>query len=295
MADYGAIEAGGTKFNCLVGAGPQEVRAEIRIPTTTPEETFGKVIRFFKEQAEIQPINAIGIGSFGPLDLDLSSPTYGFITSTAKPGWRMTDFLGTIKNALGLPVAFDTDVNAAAYGEFIWGAARGLPAFVYLTIGTGIGAGGMLNGKLMHGLLHPESGHMRIPHDRTVDPYPGICPYHGDCLEGLASGPSIQARWGVPAEQLLDNSPGWGLEAHYIALAVGNLIYTLSPERVILGGGVMEHPGLFKLIHQKVLAQLNGYIQAPEILEHIAEYIVPPGLGGRAGVLGALALARSVQ
>lgn len=291
MADYGAIEAGGTKFNCLVGSGPQDIRAEIRIPTTTPDETFAKVIAFFKEQASVRPLKAIGIGSFGPLDLDAASPTYGYITSTAKPGWLMTDFAAPIRDALGLHVAFDTDVNAAAFGEYRWGAAAGLSQFAYLTVGTGIGAGEMVGGKLVHGLLHPESGHMVIPHDRQADPYPGICPFHGDCLEGLASGPAMQARWGAPAEQLPEDSPAWALEARYIAFAVVNMICTLSPERVILGGGVMEQAGLFEMIRANVLAQLNGYIQAPEILEHIAEYIVPPGLGGRAGVLGALALA----
>jgi fructokinase len=295
MADFGAIEAGGTKFNCLVGSGPQDIRAEIRIPTTTPDETFSKVIQFFKEQAAQHPLEAIGVGSFGPVDLEPSSPTYGYITSTPKPGWRMTDFAGAMRRALALPVAFDTDVNAAAYGEYRWGAADGLSQFVYMTVGTGIGAGEMVGGQLVHGLMHPEAGHMRIPHDRQADPYPGFCPFHGDCLEGLASGPAVQARWGMPAEQLAADSPAWELEAQYIASAVVNLVCTLSPQRIILGGGILQQPGLIDVIRQKTLEQLNGYIQAPEILEHIREYIVLPGLGGRAGMLGALALAQALE
>ncbi len=295
MADYGAIEGGGTKFNCLVGSGPQDIRAEIRVPTTTPDETFPKVIQFFREQAARRPLEAIGIGSFGPVDLEPSSATYGYITSTPKPGWRMTDFAGTIRQALDIPVAFDTDVNAAAYGEYRWGAASGLSQFVYMTIGTGIGAGEMVGGQLVHGLVHPEAGHMRIPHDRLVDPFPGHCPFHGDCLEGLASGPAVQARWGMPAEQLPRDSPAWDLEAQYIASAVVNLVCALSPQRVILGGGIMQQPGLIEIIRQKTLDQLNGYVQAPEILEHIGEYIVLPGLGARAGMLGALALAQALE
>jgi fructokinase len=294
MTDFGAIEGGGTKFNCLVGSGPQDIRAEIRIPTTTPDETFAKVVRFFKEQSADRPLAAIGIGSFGPVDLDPSSPTYGYITSTPKPGWRMTDFAGAMLQALGLPVAFDTDVNTAAYGEYCWGAAAGLSQFFYMTIGTGIGAGEMANGQLIHGLVHPESGHLRIPHDRQADPFPGHCPFHGDCLEGLASGPAMQARWGKPAEQLPADSPAWDLEAQYIASAVANLVYMLSPQRVVLGGGIMQQPGLIEKIRVKTLEDLNGYVQSPQILEHIDEYIVLPGLGGRAGVLGALALAQDI-
>jgi fructokinase len=295
MPIYGAIEAGGTKFNCLVGSGPQDILAEVRIPTTEPAETLGQVIQFFKSQSQSAALQAIGIGSFGPIDLWQSSPTYGFITSTVKPGWAMTDFVGPIQTGLGLPVAFDTDVNAAAYGEYIWGSATGLSQFIYMTIGTGIGAGGMVNGKLVHGLLHPESGHMCLPHDGQTDPFPGVCTFHGDCFEGLASGPAMHTRWGMAAEDLPETAPAWPLEAHYIALAVCNLIYSLSPERIILGGGVMQHNHLFALIRREVHAILNGYIQAPEILEHIERYIVPPRLGSRAGVLGALALASSAD
>jgi len=289
---YGGIEAGGTKFVCAVGAGPDDVRAEVRFSTTTPAETIGRAIAFFRAQPA--PLAAVGIGSFGPLDPDRASPTFGYITSTPKPGWAHVDFVGMIRRALESPVGFDTDVNVAALGEHRWGAAQELDSFIYLTIGTGIGGGGMMNGRLMHGLIHPEMGHIRIPHDRAVDPYAGCCPYHGDCLEGLAAGPALADRWGQPAETLPADHPAWELEAHYLALALANFICTLSPQRIVMGGGVMEQPRLFPLVRQKVQDLLNGYVQAPEILQEIDGYIVPPGLGRRAGVLGAIALAQQV-
>jgi len=289
----GGIEAGGTKFVCAVGSGPDDIRAETRFPTTTPEETIGQAIAFFREQREQHgELAALGIAAFGPLDPDPASPTYGYITSTPKPGWANTDFAGPLARALNLPVAFDTDVNGAALGEGRWGAAQGLDTFIYLTIGTGIGGGAMVGGSLLHGLLHPEMGHVRLPHDRQQDPYPGRCPYHGDCLEGLASGPAIAARWGRPAETLPVDHPAWSLEAHYLALGLVNFIVTLSPQRMILGGGVMEQAHLFPLVRRRVLELLNGYVQSPRLLEAIDTYIVPPALGRRAGVLGALALAQ---
>jgi fructokinase len=201
---------------------------------------------------------------------------------------------GIVERALGVPVGFDTDVNVAALGEAHWGNAQGLTTFLYLTVGTGIGGGGLFNGRLMHGLVHPEMGHMLLPHDRKADPFPGICPYHGDCLEGLACGPALQARWGMAGGSLPPDHPAWVMEADYLALACVNFICILSPQRIILGGGVMSQGQLFPLIRQRVQALLNGYIQAPAILEQIDTYIVPPGLGSRAGVLGALALAEQV-
>lgn len=293
MTLVGGIEAGGTKFVCAVGSGPDDVRAETRFPTTTPEETIGQAIDFFREQREQHgELAALGIAAFGPLDPDPASPTYGYITSTPKPGWTNVDFAGPLARALDLPVAFDTDVNGAALAEGRWGAAQGLDTFIYLTIGTGIGGGAMVGGSLLHGLLHPEMGHVRLPHDRQQDPYPGRCPYHGDCLEGLASGPAIAARWGQPAETLPVDHPAWALEAHYLALGLVNFIVTLSPQRIILGGGVMAQAQLFPLVRRRVLELLNGYVQSPRLLEAIDTYIVPPALGRRAGVLGALALAR---
>ena len=198
-------------------------------------------------------------------------------------------------SAFNLPVSFDTDVNGAALGEWRWGAAQGLDTFIYLTIGTGIGGGGLFNGHLMHGLLHPEMGHIPLPHDKEVDPFEGVCPFHGDCFEGLAAGPAMEKRWGQKAETLPADHPAWDLEVHYIALALQSLICTLSPQRIILGGGVAQQPQLIPLIRQKTRAFLNGYVQSTEILENIDGYIVPPALGGRAGVLGAIALAQQAQ
>lgn len=291
---YGGIEAGGTKFVCAVGTGPDDIRAEIRFPTTAPDETIGRAITFFEQQAKEVGLAAIGIGSFGPVDPDPTSPTFGFITTTPKPGWRDVDFAGAVGRALNLPVGFDTDVNVAALGEHRWGAARGLDTFVYLTVGTGIGGGGLIGGSLMHGLIHPEMGHIRLPHDWDADPFPGVCPYHGDCLEGLASGPALQARWGQPAETLPPDHPAWPLQARYLALALVNIICTLSPQRIIVGGGVMAQPALYDLVRDQVQSLLGGYIQSPAILEDIESYIAPPGLGGRSGVLGAIALAKAV-
>lgn len=289
---YAGLEAGGTKFNCVVGAGPDDIRAETRIPTTTPEATVREALEFFRAQrAALGPLTAAGVASFGPVDLDPASATYGFITSTPKPGWAHTDIVGPVRQALGVPVQFDTDVNAAALGEGRWGAAQGLDHFIYLTVGTGIGGGGLVGGAMLHGLVHPEMGHVRIPHDRTADPYEGHCPFHGDCLEGLACGPAMNARWGRPAEELPDDHPAWALEARYLALALNDFVCTLSPRRIILGGGVMERLSLFPRIHRELQSLLNGYVQAPQITTYIDRYVVPPAFGPRAGLIGALALA----
>jgi fructokinase len=289
---YGGIEAGGTKFVCAIGRGPEGLLAEARFPTTTPDESIGRALAFFREHAHLGPLAAVGIASFGPIDPNPASPAYGHITTTPKPGWAHTDFAGAVGRALGVPVGFDTDVNVAALGEGRWGAAQGLGTFIYLTVGTGIGGGGMVGGRLLHGLMHPEMGHVRIPHDLAADPYPGCCPYHGDCLEGLASGPAIEGRWGARGETLPADHPAWDLEAEYLALGVVNYVLTLSPERVIMGGGVMEQAHLLPRVRRRVLALLNGYLQAPAVLEGIDAYIVRPSLGARAGVLGALALAQ---
>jgi fructokinase len=290
MPLWGGIEAGGTKFVCAVGTGPEDLRAEVRFPTTTPEETIGRASQFFRRNQKEEPLAAIGIASFGPVDPNPYSPTFGYITTTPKPGWAHTDVAGTIRRALGIPVGFDTDVNAAALGEYRWGAAQGLDTFIYLTIGTGIGGGGMVNGKLIHGLIHPEMGHILIPHDRDLDPYAGFCPYHGDCLEGLAAGPALEERWGQRGETLPADHPAWQLEAEYLALGLVNFICILSPQRIIVGGGVMQRLHLLPLVRHRVRELLNGYLQVPMLLEHLDDYIVPPELGNRAGVLGAIAL-----
>jgi fructokinase len=282
---FGAIEGGGTKFVCGLGTGPADLRTT-SFPTTTPAETIARAITFLKADG----LAAVGVGSFGPVDLDPASPRYGFITSTPKEGWRETDFAGQLVRALGVPVAFNTDVNAAAIGETKWGAGRDVASCVYLTIGTGIGGGAVFRGVTLQGAMHPEMGHLRLPHDLTLDPFPGTCPFHGDCLEGLASGPAIAARWGADARNLAVDHPAWPLEARYIALGIANIAFTIAPARVILGGGVMRQAHLFPLIRNELAQILNGYLRMPQI-ERLDEYVVPPQLGDRAGVLGALALA----
>jgi fructokinase len=284
MPVYGGVEAGGTKWSCALGSGPDDLRATATFPTTTPDETLARVVAFFEEN---ERVDALGVGSFGPVDLHPGSPTWGHITTTPKPAWSHTDVAGELGRRLDVPVAFDTDVNAAALGEQRWGAAQGIDTFCYLTVGTGIGGGAMVGGNLVHGLLHPEFGHLRIPHDRDADPYAGACPYHGDCWEGLASGPAIAARWGRPAHQL-DDERAWQLEARYLALGLVSVIAVLSPERIVLGGGVMQHAGLHEQVRAEVAALVNGYLAA-------SPDIVPPALGTRAGVLGAIALAESAR
>jgi fructokinase len=293
---YGAVEAGGTKFVCMVGTGPDDMREQTRFPTTSPEATLREAVAFFQAaEAKEGKLAAIGVASFGPVDVHADSSTFGFITSTPKPGWANVDIAGVLRSALDLKIGFDTDVNAAALAEWRWGAARGLDTFIYLTIGTGIGGGGMVNGRLMHGLVHPEMGHVRIPHDLEADPFAGTCPFHGDCLEGLASGPAMAARWLQPAEQLPVNHPGWTLEAGYLALALVNFICTLSPQRIVIGGGVMSSGQLFPVVRQRVLELLNNYVRARQLLDGIDDYIVAPWLGQHAGVLGALALAERIN
>lgn len=296
MKYFGGIEAGGTKFVCVVTDEGKNVLAETRFPTTFPEETLGRVYQFFSEQNKQlpEPISALGVACFGPIDLEPSSPHFGYITTTPKPGWANTPIVEPLCQRFGVPVAIDTDVNAAAVGEGTWGAAVGLGSFIYLTIGTGIGGGAVYSGKPIHGLIHPEMGHIRIPHDLNLDPYPGACSYHGDCFEGLAAGPSLLGRWKQPGDTLPVDHPAWALEAHYIALALHNFICTLSPRKIILGGGVMGQMHLFPMIRAEVNRLLNGYVQSPAILEVNDDYIVPPGLGGRAGVLGGIALAQQL-
>ncbi len=284
---YGGIEGGGSKWECAIGTGADDLRARATIPTTTPVETIDRVVAFFESG---QAVRALGIGSFGPVNPDRSSSTWGHITTTPKPGWAHTDVGQELGRRLAVPVVFDTDVNAAALGEHLWGAARGLRTFCYVTVGTGIGGGVMANGALVHGLVHPEFGHMRIPHDRTLDPFDGLCPYHGDCWEGLASGRALEARRGRPPEELGDDRPLWELEARYLALGLVSVISVLSPERIVIGGGVMKQPDLLSLVRQEVRALLNGYV--PRI-DEIEGYIVSPALGSHAGVLGAIALART--
>ncbi len=295
MKLFGGIEAGGTKFVCMLGSDPHDLRAEKRFPTTNPVETIQEALDFFAPYAQKGDLAAVGIASFGPLDLNLASPTYGYITTTPKPGWQQVDLCGAIQRGLAVPVAFDTDVNVAAFGEQYWiPENRSLDPFLYMTVGTGIGVGVIVNSYPLHGLIHGEAGHFAIPHDWQRDPFPGVCPFHGDCLEGLASGMAMQKRWGQAAETLPDAHPAWDLEAEYIAVALANLVYAYSPQRIILGGGVPQHPGFHRSVRSKILQKLNGYIHAPLILDKIDEYIVPPALGNRSGGLGAMAMSMRV-
>ncbi len=289
---FAGIEAGGTKFVCAVGTGPGDLRAQTRIPTTTPERTLADVVAFLRSAREAHgPVAAVGVACFGPVDLDRSSPTYGYILSTPKPGWSDTDVAVKLGAELGIPVAFDTDVNGAAIGEARWGAGRGYDPFVYLTVGTGIGGGVFLDGRPLHGLAHPEMGHLPVPHDWGRDPFPGACPYHSDCLEGLASGAAIQARWGRPGAAMQDVAAVWDLEAEYLGAAVASFIWTLSPRRVIVGGGVAGTPGLLDRIRAQVTGRLGGYARHPALSGDLKDFIVPPSLGGHSGILGALAMA----
>ena len=281
MASLGAVEAGGTKFVCAIGSGPHDL-VRSTIPTTTPGETLGQVVEFFRGHAREHPFAALGVASFGPVDLNAQSPTFGFITSTPKPGWSNVDICGVLRRGLGVPVAFDTDVNGAALAEARWGAARGLDNILYVTVGTGIGGGALVNGSPVHGMIHPEMGHILIPQE-SEDPFSGACPFHGNCFEGLASGLAMELRWGAKAESLASDHPAWRLEARYLALGLANLVCALSPRRIVIGGGVMRNVELLPKIRENLRDFLNGYIQAPEI--------VPPLLGGDAGVLGGIALA----
>jgi fructokinase len=277
---------------CGIGDGHGELLETETFPTTTPEETIALAAQFFRNGRDL---GGVGVGSFGPIDVHRASPTWGQITTTPKPGWAGTNLVATLRSALGVPVAFDTDVNATALAELRWGAAVGLKTFCYVTVGTGIGGGAVVNGEVLHGLLHPEIGHMRIPHDRARDPFDGACPYHGDCLEGLASGEAIRQRWGRPGQDLADRAEVWELESEYLAIGLMNVICTLSPQRIVIGGGVPKQPSLLPLVRRRLPEALAGYFDAPELNEPgaIDRYVVPPTLGDRAGVLGAIELARS--
>jgi fructokinase len=275
---FGAIEAGGTKFVCGIGTGPDDF-VSTRIPTTSPEATVAAAVAWLGEKSAGR-LAAVGIGSFGPIDLKS-----GFITSTPKAAWRNCDLAGAVSKGLGVPVRFDTDVNAAVLGEARWGAARDVSNCLYLTIGTGIGGGAIVGGQIVHGLTHPEMGHVRIPHDVADDPYAGACHYHGDCLEGLASGPAIEGRWKTPGSGLPPDHPAWALEARYLGLGIANFVCTLSPEKILMGGGVMRQAQLYEMVSREVGRILAGYVEK-------LPSIGPPELGEFAGVLGALALAQ---
>ena len=282
----GALEAGGTKMVCAIGDETGKIEERISISTKTPQETIPLLIDFYQKRG----IDALGIGCFGPLELNPQSEKYGYITTTTKEAWRNFDFLGSMKRALKCPAGFDTDVNGSVLGEVTFGQAKGKSCVLYLTIGTGVGAGIYIEGKLLHGMLHPEAGHVLIT-KRESDTYKGKCPYHKNCLEGLAAGPAIEGRFGKKAAELADVKEVWDLEADYIAQALTGYILTLSPEMMILGGGVMHQEQLFPLIRQKVTEYLGGYVNTEE-LKDMDHYIVPASLNDDQGIMGCLELAR---
>lgn len=284
----GGIEAGGTRWTCAVSDGGTALERIVTFPTTTSSETLTRAVDFFQA---FEDLEALGIGTFGPVVVDRGSPSWGQITTTPKEGWAGTDVAATFADALGVPIGLDTDVNAAALAESIWGATVGLETSCYVTVGTGIGGGAVVGGRLLHGLLHPEFGHMRIPHDRSRDPFAGSCPFHGDCLEGLASGEALRQRWGCPAEELTA-AEVWNLEAEYLGLGLFNLVLALSPQRIVLGGGVASAKGLLGMVRHHLQKLIGGYLDSPSLIAEIDDYLVAPDLGPRAGVLGAIQLGR---
>ncbi len=281
----GAVEAGGTKFVCGIGNEKGEVLDRVSFPTEQPEKTLAQVVAYFQDKK----VESIGIGSFGPINIDPASPQYGYVTTTPKPGWANYPVLPELRKVIGVPIGWDTDVNAAALGEATWGAAQGLDSCLYYTIGTGVGVGVFAEGKLVHGLVHPEGGHV-LTRRHPDDAFAGACPYHGDCLEGMAAGPAIEARWKVKGSELPADHPAWEIEAYYIGQALAGAILLLSPKKIILGGGVMHQLHLFPLIREQVRANLKGYVVAAALEDGIDDYIVPPGLGDNAGLSGSIAL-----
>ncbi|HZU14650.1 MAG TPA: ROK family protein [Chloroflexota bacterium] len=286
---FGGVEGGGTKFKLLIGTDPHDIVAQAQIPTTTPDETLERVIAFFR-RPDIE-LAAVGCASFGPIDLDTRSPTYGCITTTPKPGWAYTNVVRTLGSELGVPVAWETDTAGAALGEYTWGAGRHIEVLVYVTVGTGIGGAVLINGRPVHGLLHAEMGHVLVP-VADGDTFAGICPYHGQCLEGMASGPALRARTGRPGETIAPDDPIWDLEAAYLGAGLHQIGYVLSPQKIIVGGGVPQTPHLLEKIRRQVTSLNHGYLAHPALSGGIRDYIVPPGLGADAGVIGALELAR---
>lgn len=290
MKYYGSLEAGGTKMVCAVGDEEGNIIQRVSIPTLTPAETMPEILGFFRDKQ----IHALGIGCFGPVDLDTRSPSYGSITTTPKLAWRNFPIVAECRKALGIPVGFDTDVNASALGEATWGCTRELENSIYITVGTGIGVGVIIGGKPYHGMLHPEGGHIFLARHPRDPMEKGVCPYHPLCLEGLASGPAIQARWGKPGAELADRKEVWELEAYYLGQALCSYILLLSPERIVIGGGVAHQEQMMPLIRREVASQMGGYIQAKGMTD-LDNYIVLPSLNDNQGILGGLKLAMDAE
>ncbi len=289
---YGAVEAGGTKIVCAIGDDTGRILVEDRYATTDPAHTIASMLAtLHRLAAGFGPLSAVGLGSFGPVELRREAPRYGHILDTPKPGWSGTDIAGALAREFRVPIGFDTDVNGAALAEHRWGSSQNVEDLVYLTIGTGIGGGAIVGGHLVHGLMHPEIGHL-YPRKHPLDAaFPGVCPFHGDCLEGLASGPAIIARCGSSFEDLPEDHPQWEIEADYLGQLCASLVLTLSPRRIVLGGGVMNQTRLLPMIRPRLQHWLGGYLNRDELLGDIESFVVPPRLGAQAGILGALALA----
>jgi fructokinase len=289
------VELGGTKCVCILGSGPGDVRALERLATGERELTLRQIEEVLERWRSQHAIRALGIASFGPLDLRADSATYGFITSTSKAGWRDTEVARRLARRPGIPLGFDTDVNGAALAEGRWGAAAGLADYAYVTVGTGVGVGSIVRGRPVFGMNHTELGHIRVVR-KAGDTFAGVCPFHGDCIEGLASGPAIEARAGRPAAQLPADHPAWEFVAHGLGQLLHTMVLTTAPARILLGGGVMSgQPHLFERIRQELKHSLNGYVEGTQLGQGLAQYIVPPGLGPMAGPLGALALAADAE
>lgn len=303
MKRIGALELGGTK--AIVGGAVLDSRrpsdaapdviARQRIPTTSPDETLSRCVAALREAGErMGGLDAVGVASFGPLQLDPSRPGYGGITTTPKIGWAHTDIVGRLADALGVPVAIDTDVNGAALAEGCWGACQSFNSHVYVTVGTGVGVGLVVHGRPQHGLVHPEGGHLLVRRDPVRDPYAGHCPYHGDCLEGLVSGPAIAARLGRPGDSIAEDDPVWDLVGDYLGQMVANLLFAVSPQRIVIGGGVGSRPAVLAATRAHARRWIGGYIAHPRLDGDLGDFIVPPGLGEQSGLLGAVALADGV-
>jgi fructokinase len=288
MTRFGAVEAGGTKFVCAVGTGPGDIADRVRIPTTTPDETLAAVSDYFRGHA----LEAVGIATFGPVELRRSHPRFGRIGRTPKPGWEGADLVEAVTRVLDVPVGVDTDVNGAALAEARWGAGRGKSPVLYVTVGTGLGGGAAIDGRTLRGLVHPEMGHVSVER-MADDTFSGVCPFHGDCLEGMASGTALQARWGRPATDLgPDHYAAVAIEAHYLAAGFRQMVYVLAPEVIVMGGGVAHLRGVHEAVNRDLVDLMAGYAVQPE---HTRGFVVPPGLGDDAGVAGALALAAAAS
>ncbi len=278
----GALEAGGTKMVCAVGDENGHILERASIVTENPDKTMPEILEFFRQYT----LDAIGIGTFGPVDLDRTSPTYGYITSTPKISWRNFNLLGSMKREFAVPIGLDTDVNASAIGEASYGITRGLDSSIYITVGTGIGVGVILDGKAVHGMQHPEAGHILLVR-HPEDNYTGRCPYHPNCLEGLASGPAIEERFGVKAAELPGDSLAWEIESFYLAQALVDFTLVYSPKRIVLGGGVMHQKQLFPKIREKYREMLNHYVDTPYVKD-LNNYIVPYSLDDNQGIMGCI-------